>query len=55
MLINEKEWKQIHIPVYKTDNKDLLYGTGNYMQYFVITNDRKESEKIRITESLLYV
>ena len=26
-------------------NKDLLYGTGNYTQYFVITCKSKESEK----------
>ena len=26
-------------------NKDLLYSTGNYTQYFVITYKRKDSEK----------
>ena len=26
-------------------NKDLLYSTGNYIQYLVITYSRKESEK----------
>ena len=26
-------------------NKDLLYSTGNYTQYFVITYKGKESEK----------
>ena len=29
----------------KNDNKDLLYSTGNYTQYFVVTNKGKESEK----------
>ena len=28
------------------NNKDLLYSTGNYIQYFVITYKGKESEKI---------
>ena len=28
-------------------NKDLLYSTGNYTQYFVITYKGKESEKNR--------
>ena len=27
------------------DNKDLLYSTGNYIQYLVITYNGKESEK----------
>ena len=31
--------------VYKTDNKDLLYSTGNYIQYLVITYNGKASEK----------
>ena len=29
-------------------NKDLLYSTGNYTQYFVITYKGKESEKEKI-------
>ena len=35
-------------------NKDLLYSTGNYIQYLVITYNGKESEKeyIYISESL---
>ena len=47
------------------NNKDLLYSTGNYMQYLVITYNAKESEKeyillyiysvIYITESLIYI
>ena len=32
--------------IYKIDtNSDLLYSTGNYTQYFVITYKGKESEK----------
>ena len=30
------------------NNKDLLYRTGNYIQYLVITQNRKESEIIYI-------
>ena len=30
-------------------NKDLLYNTGNYTQYFIITYKEKESEKNRYT------
>ena len=40
-------------------NKDLLYSTGNYTQYFAIAYKRKESEKIGIcvciTESLFCI
>ena len=36
-------------------NKDLVYSTGNYTQYFVITYKEKESEKEHIyNKSLLY-
>ena len=35
-----------HTTIYKIDNnKDLLYSTGNYIQYLVITYNGKESEK----------
>ena len=36
------------------NNKDLLYSTGNYIQYLAITYNGKESEKeyIYISESL---
>ena len=40
--------KNIHATVYKigdVTNKDLLYSTGNYTQYLVITYNGKESEK----------
>ena len=30
--------------VYKINKKDLLYGTGNYIQYLVIIYNRKEFE-----------
>ena len=39
-------------------NEDLLYSTGNYIQYHVILSNRKESEKectyiyVCVTESL---
>ena len=41
------------------NNKDLLYSTGNYIQYLVITYNGKESEEyiytyICKTESLCY-
>ena len=35
-----------HTTVYKIDkNKDLLYSTGNYIHYRLITYNGKESEK----------
>ena len=41
----------MHIIIYTIDNKDLLYGTGNYTQYLVTTYNGKESEK----EYILYI
>ena len=38
------EW-HIHTTIYKINNKELLYSTGNYTQYFEITYKGKESEK----------
>ena len=38
----------MHIIIYTIDNKDLLYGTGNYIQYLVTTYNGKESEKAYI-------
>ena len=32
--------KQIHTTIYKINNKDLLYSTGNYIQYLVIIRER---------------
>ena len=37
----------------KIINKDLLYSTGNFTQYFVITYIGKESEKEYVTESVI--
>ena len=36
---------QVALTTYKIKNKDLLYRTGNYIQYPVITYNGKESEK----------
>ena len=33
-----------HHYIYKINNKDLLYSTGNYIQYLVITYNGKEFE-----------
>lgn len=41
----------VQITIYKLNNKVLLYNTGNYIQYFVITHNGKESEK----EYILYI
>ena len=38
----------IHTTIYKINNKDLLYSTGNYTQYFVIIYMGKDSENIYI-------
>ena len=39
-------WEEhIHTTIHKINNKDLLYSTENYTQYFVITYMGKESEK----------
>ena len=39
----------------KIDNKDLLYSTGNYTQYFVITYKGKESEKEYMYTHMYYI
>ena len=31
--------------IFKINNKDLLYSTGNYIQFLVIAYNGKESEK----------
>ena len=43
--------------MYKTNNKVLLYSTGNYNQYPVINQNGKEYEKVCvcITESFSYI
>ena len=33
--------EHVHSTIYKIDMKDLLYGTGNYTQYLVITYNGK--------------
>ena len=45
--INQEIGSNIYMVLYikQIANKDLLYSTGNYTQYFVITYKRKESEK----------
>ena len=40
-----KKHQQIHTTIYKINNKDLLYSTGNYIHYLVIIYNGKESEK----------
>ena len=42
----------IHATIYKVNNKDLLCSTGNYMQYLVITNKGKGSEKEHVCISV---
>ena len=51
--INQEFDINIHTQLYiqQTTNKDLLYSTGNYTQYFVITYKGNESE-IKIPLSL---
>ena len=38
----------MHIKLLVITNKDLLYSTGKYAQYFVITYKGKESENFHI-------
>ena len=49
-------YKLLHIK--QITNKDLLYSTGNYTQYFVITYKGKEPEKeytyVHISDSLCH-
>ena len=57
-IITQEFGINIYIPVYikQINNKGLLYSTGDYIQYLVITYNGKDSEKkkiyIYITESL---
>ena len=48
--INQEFRVNIYTLVYikQINNKDLLYSTGNYAQYFVITYQGKVSEKKQI-------
>ena len=49
--------QQMHTIIYKINNKDLLYSTGNYIQYLIITCNRKESEKeyIHLCIFIIYI
>ena len=44
----------IDTTIYKINNKDLLYSTGNYIQYLIVTYKGKESENI-YTHIYIYV
>ena len=46
---------EINTYTYKIDNKDLLYSTGNYSQYFIITYRRKEFEKEYLYMKIIYM
>ena len=35
----------MHSTIYKINNKELLYSTGNDILYLIIIHDEKESEK----------
>ena len=42
-------WDQhIHTTVYKIDDQDLLYSTGNYIQYLVICNGKNLNDNLYI-------
>ena len=45
--INQEFGNNIYtlLSIKQINNKDILYSTGNYIQYFVITYKEKESEK----------
>ena len=45
--VNQEVGVNIYTLLYikQINNKDLLYSTGNYVQYFVIAYNGKESEK----------
>ena len=40
--------RYILLYIKEINNKDLLYSTGNYIQYLVITYNGKEPEKVYI-------
>ena len=60
IVLSEVRHGKTNIIWYHLYNKELLYSTGTYTQYFVLTYKEKEFGKIdictsvRITESLLY-
>ena len=60
IVLSEVRHRKTNIILYQLYNKELLYSTGTYTQYFVLTYNEKEFGKIDvctsvcITESLLY-
>ena len=44
----------IHTIIYKTDNQDLLYSTGNYTQYSVMTYMRKKHKRCEFQENIYF-
>ena len=44
-IAESQTWLSNWTVIYKIDNKDLLYSTGNYTQYFVITYNGRECPK----------
>ena len=47
-LAGYSPWGHKELGIVEAINKDLLYITGNYIQYLIITYNRKESEKEEI-------
>ena len=46
----------MYTTIYKINNKDLLYSTGNYIQYLIITYNGKNLEKECVyTHTHLYI
>ena len=53
--INQELGLTINTLLYKTNNKDLLYSTGSYIQYLVITYHEKESKTEYIFLFRIYI
>ena len=55
--INQEYGINRYITLYikQINNKDLLYTTGNYIQYLVKTYNEKESEKAYVYKSVCYI
>ena len=49
--INQEFWINKLLYIKQINNKDLVYSTGNSTQYFIITYNGKESEKIYINKT----
>ena len=60
IVLREVRHRKTNIILYQLCNKELLYSTGTYTQYFVLTYNEKEfgiidiCTSVCITESLLY-